>query len=62
MAKKLNLFTLLIFVYSLVVCVILKKEENKMSLSAQIENTTTIQTVSKVQPTVAFKNLLAFKK
>jgi hypothetical protein len=62
MAKKINLFTLLIFVYSLVVCVILKKEENKMSLSAQIENTTTIQTVSKVQPTLTFKNLLAFKK
>jgi hypothetical protein len=62
MAKKINLFTLLIFVYSLVVCVILKKEENKMSLSAQIENTTTIQTVPKVQPTLTFKNLLAFKK
>jgi hypothetical protein len=62
MAKKINLFTLLIFVYSLVVCVILKKEENKMSLSARIENTTTIQTVSQVQTTLTFKNLLAFKK
>jgi hypothetical protein len=62
MAKKLNLFTLLIFVYSLVVCVILKKEENKTSLSALIEKTPTIQKLSKVQPTIAFKNLLAFKK
>ena len=62
MAKKINLFTVLIFVYSLVVCVILKKEENKTSLSARINNSTTIQLISKVQPTVAFKNLLAFKK
>lgn len=62
MAKKINLFTLLIFAYSFIVCVTFKKEDNKTSLSARINNTTSIQTISQVQPTLTLRNLLAYKK
>jgi hypothetical protein len=62
MTRKINLFTILIFAYSFVVCATLKKEDNKTSSFARINNTTTIKTISKVQTTLTVRNLLAFKK
>jgi len=60
MTRKINLFTVLIFAYSIVVCAILKKEEDKTSLSVRFNKSTNINSEFLVQKTT--QNLLAFKK
>jgi|688.fasta_scaffold33690_4 hypothetical protein len=60
MTRKINLFTILIFAYSIVVCATLRKEGEKTSLSVRINKSTNINSKFLVQKTT--QNLLAFKK
>ena len=60
MTRKINLFTVLIFAYSIVVCATLRKEEDKTSLSVRINKSSNINSKFLVQKTT--QNLLAFKK
>jgi hypothetical protein len=60
MTRKINLFTILIFAYSIVVCATLRKEEDKTSLSVRINKSTITNSKFLVQK--AAQNLLAFKK
>jgi hypothetical protein len=62
MTRKINLFTVLIFAYSIVVCATLKKEEDKTSLSVGINKTINNKPKSLVQTLTKAQHLLAFKK
>ena len=62
MTRKINLFTVLIFAYSIVVCATLKKEEDTTSLSVRINKTINTKPKSLVQTLTKAQHLLAFKK
>lgn len=62
MTKKINVFTVLIFAYSFVVCATFKKEGNQTPSFASNKNTITVKQLAKVKTTIKTETLLALEK